>query len=116
MPPQKRYSCAIPYVRFVQGAQTEWGDDITRLTPGILKGWQSCQDSLYDFVRARCDNDLRFSSLFEFIDLESLNIERIEKFAFFASESFLEKINLGIWRQICGRCISEANPKEMNPH
>ena len=72
------------------------------------------EDSLYDFVRSRSENDLRFTSLFEFIYFEYLSVDRIENFASFASENLLEKINSGIWRQNRHHLILRTKPKEKN--
>ena len=74
------------------------------------------EDSLYDFVRSRSENDLRFTSLFEFVYFDYLSVNRIEDFVSFLSENLLEKINSGIWRQICRRLILDTKLKEQNPH
>ena len=74
------------------------------------------EDSLYDFIRSRSNNDLRFMSLFEFVYFESLSVSQIEDFASIVSETLLENINSVIWRQICRRLILEAEPNEDNPH
>ena len=74
------------------------------------------EDSLYDFVRFRSENDLRFASLFEFVYFEYLSVNRIGDFASFVRENLLEKLNTGIWRQICRRLILDSKPKEKNPH
>ena len=75
------------------------------------------EDSLYDFVRSRSENDLRFTSLFEFVCFEHLSVDRIKNFASFASENLHENINAGIWKQICRRLILEAseNPRSPTP-
>ena len=72
------------------------------------------EDSLYDFVRSRCEKDLRFASLFEFVCFEYLSVDRVESFSSFVSEKLLEGINFGIWRQICRRLRSTVGQKE-NP-
>ena len=72
------------------------------------------EDSLYDFVRSRSEDDSRFTSLFEFICFDYLSVDRIENFAFFVNENLLEGINSAIWRSICRRLILEVKPKR-NP-
>ena len=79
------------------------------------------EDSLYDFVRSRSENDLSFSSLFEFIYFEYLSKDRVEDFASFAKENLLENISAGIWTRICCRLILEIqidkkNPRDVKPH
>ena len=74
------------------------------------------EDSLYDFVRSRSENDLSFTSLFEFICFEYLSVDRIENFAFFVMDHLLENISSGIWRQIYRRLILETHSKVKNPH
>ena len=73
------------------------------------------EDSLYDFVRARSEDDLKFTSLFEFVYFEYLSVDRIENFASFVSENLLESISSGIWIRICGRLIIETKLKNKNP-
>ena len=77
------------------------------------------EDSLYDFVKSRSENDIRFASLFEFIYFEYLSVNRIEDFASFARENLLENINTGIWTRICCRLIIDThlkkNPREIAP-
>ena len=76
------------------------------------------EDSLYDFVRSRSENDLRFTSLFEFVYFEYLSVDKIENFASFVSENFLDNISSGIWTRICGRLILETrlkNPRNVGP-
>ena len=73
------------------------------------------EDSLYDFVRARSEDDLKFTSLFEFVYFEYLSVDRIENFASFVSENLLENISSGIWIRICGRLIIENKLKNKNP-
>ena len=73
------------------------------------------EDSLYDFVRSRSENDLSFSSLFEFIYFEYLSKDRVEDFASFAKENLLENISAGIWNRICCRLILEIQIDKNNP-
>ena len=73
------------------------------------------EDSLYDFVRSRSAQDLRFASLFEFVYFKYLSVNRIENVSSFVSENLLENISSGIWRQICRRLILEAKANETNP-
>ena len=95
-------------------------DDLDLETTQILLSSPKLQiedeDSLYDFVRSRSENDLRFASLFEFVYFEYLSVDRIENFSSFVNENLLEKINSGIWSQICRRLILETKPNEKNPH
>ena len=72
------------------------------------------EDSLYNFIRSRSENDVRFTSLFEFIYFEYLSVNSIRDFVSFGNEKLLENINAGIWRQICGRLILDTQLKE-NP-
>ena len=94
-------------------------DDIDLETSRLLLSSPKLQiedeDSLYDFIRSRSVNDLRFTSLFEFIYFEYLSANRIEDFVSFVRENLLQNINSGIWRQICRRLILEANLNEKNP-
>ena len=73
------------------------------------------EDSLYDFVRSRSQNDCLFARLFEFVYFEYLSVGRVENLASFESENFFENLNSGIWRQICRRLILQTKPKK-NPH
>ena len=66
------------------------------------------EDSLYDLVRSRSESDVRFASLFEFVQFEYLSVNRIEDFASFAQEHLLENITSGIWTRVCGRLIQET--------
>ena len=90
-------------------------DNLDLETTQILLSSPSLQikdeDSLYDFVCSRSENDLRFTSLFEFIYFEYLSIDRLNNFISFVSEHLLENINCGIWRQICRRFILETKLK-----
>lgn len=63
------------------------------------------EDSLYEYIKARTENDIRFSSLFEFVYFEYLSLDRVKDFCSFASDYFLDNINGGIWSRICGRLI-----------
>lgn len=72
------------------------------------------EDSLYDFVRSRSENDVRFMSLFEFIQFEYLSVDRVEDFASFTQEFLLENMNSRIWTRICDRLIQEVKYKD-NP-
>ena len=74
------------------------------------------EDSLYDFVRSRSENDLRFASLFEFVHFEYLSVDRIKHFASFVNENLLANINVGLWNRISRRLICETKPSEQNPH
>ena len=69
------------------------------------------EDSLYNFVRSRSENDVRYASLFEFIQFEYLSVNSIEDFASFAPEYLLDNITSGIWTRICGRLIQDAKRK-----
>ena len=74
------------------------------------------EDSLYDFVRSRSENDLRFASLFEFVYFDYLSVDRIRNFTPFANEKLLTTMNSGIWTRICHRLIRKScKPSERNP-
>ena len=66
------------------------------------------EDSLYDFVRSRSENDLRFTSLFEFVHFEYLTVDRIENFVSFVSENLLGYISSGVWARISSRLIIDT--------
>ena len=95
-------------------------DDLDLETSQILLSSPSLrledENSLYDFVRSRSENDLRFTSLFEFVYFEYLSVDRIENFSSFVSENLLENLNSGIWRQICRGLTLKTKPNEKNPH
>ena len=82
-------------------------DDLSLETSQLLLSSPSLkiedEDSLYDFVRSRCEKDLRFTSLFEFIYFEYLSIDRVENFVSF--ENLLENLNSNIWERVCARLI-----------
>ena len=73
------------------------------------------EDSLYDFVRSRSEEDMSFASLFEFILFEYLSEDRIKDFASFACENLLPHINPGIWSRVCERLILTAKVEKKNP-
>ena len=93
-------------------------DDLDLETTQVLLSSPSLkledEDSLYDFIRSRSENDLRFTSLFEFISFRYLSANRIEHFSSFVSENFPENINFGLWVRVCSRLIFETKPKR-NP-
>ena len=84
-------------------------DDLDLETAQLLLSSPSLQlkdeDSLYDFVRARSENDWRFTSLFEFIRFEYLSEKSIKDFVSFTSEDFIGNINSSVWGQICRRLV-----------
>ena len=94
-------------------------DDLDLKTSQFLLSSPSLQledeDSLYDFVRSRSENDLSFASLFEFVHFDYLSVHSIEDFSSFVSYRCIENINLDIWGQICTRLILEAKPSGANP-
>ena len=94
-------------------------DDLELETTQFLLSSPSLQiedeDSLYDFVRSRSQNDLSFTSLFEFIYFDYLSADRIENFSSFVGANFIENINSSIWTKICRRLIRESNPKRRHP-
>ena len=75
------------------------------------------EDSLYEFVKARSENDPRFTSLFRFICFEYLSILRITKFASFISDHFPEKVDSEMWSRICRRLVLRpivpVNPRDV---
>ena len=75
------------------------------------------EDSLYDFVRSRSEDDLRFRSLFEFVYFDYLSVDRIENFASSLNEKSLNDTNYGVWGQICRRLMLEPklteNPRQV---
>lgn len=73
------------------------------------------EDSLYDFVMSRAENDVRFMSLFEFVYFEYLSQSRVEEFVSLASEHLLDIINAGIWSKICRRFVFGSEVKQWNP-
>ena len=66
------------------------------------------EDSLYDFVSSRSENDLRFTTVFEFISFDYLSVDRIENFSSFVKENFLEDTSVGLWTRICGGLIPDT--------
>ena len=66
------------------------------------------EDSLYDFVRSRSENDLSFTSLFEFICFEYLSTDRAENFASFVYDGHIGQMSPGIWRCVAKRFIHET--------
>ena len=72
------------------------------------------EDSLYDLVRSRSQNDVRFTSLFELVYFEYLSVDRIENFVSSVSGDLLEIINSRIWSQICRRLVSETKRNGLN--
>lgn len=50
------------------------------------------EDSLYDFIKSRCEDDIKFASLFEFVYFEYLSQGSIETFARFVGENLIEKV------------------------
>ena len=63
------------------------------------------EDSLYDFIKSRCEDDIRFASLFEFVYFEYLSQGSIENFAHLVMENLIENLSPGIWSQICRRLL-----------
>lgn len=63
------------------------------------------EDSLYDFIKSRCERDVSFASLFEFLCFENLSLDRISHFSRFANDHLLEHMSSGIWSRICGRLL-----------
>ena len=74
------------------------------------------EDSIYDFIVSRAEEDKSFTSLFEFVQFEYLSIDRMESFAAFVSTNLLENISSGMWRQICGRLIYGTKDSQNNYH
>ena len=66
------------------------------------------EDSVYDFVRSRSQQDHRFASLFEFVYFEYLSDDRIQDFACFAKGCLLEELNTAIWDRICRRLVRSS--------
>lgn len=78
------------------------------------------EDSLYDFIRSRSEDDMRFASLFDFVLFEYLSVDRVENFASFVGEHLLCSVNIGLWSRICRRLVltpkvCEPNPRSAKP-
>ena len=73
------------------------------------------EDSLCDFVMSRCETDMRFASLFEFIFFEYLSIDCVTRFSSFVGDHLLANMNGEIWKRICGRLLCELKVEGKNP-
>jgi hypothetical protein len=71
------------------------------------------EDKLYRFIIVRLCEDLRYSSLLEFIRFEFLSVSSIENFI--SSEiDFFILLNRSLWDRICHRLILSVSPKSRN--
>lgn len=73
------------------------------------------EDSLCDFVMSRCESDMRFANLFEFIFFEYLSVDCVTRFSSFVGDHLLANMNGEIWRRICGRLLRELKVEGKNP-
>ena len=77
------------------------------------------EDSLYEFVRRRAQDDTAFVCLFEFLYFEYLSEDRIKEFASFAREVVLGHLNAVMWDRICKRLVQsvplKGNPRQVEP-
>lgn len=73
------------------------------------------EDSVYEFVRARAENDTRFLSLFEFVCFEYLSRKCLEDFALFAEDKLLGNFSPALWRRICSRLLLTSELENGTP-
>ena len=64
------------------------------------------EDTLYDFIRSRAEDDKSFAPLLEFVYFEYLSTDRIEDFAEFATDHLLDALNASLWSRVCRRLIN----------
>ena len=63
------------------------------------------EDSVYDFVKGRAQNDVHFVSLFEFVRYENLSVDRVTEFVSLFGRHCLGEINTSIWASVGRRLI-----------
>lgn len=72
------------------------------------------EDSLYQYLRQRAEDDIRFMTMFEFLRFEYMSVHFLRDFASFVSDNF-NFLSRGIWERVWQRLFLDVKPETGNP-
>ena len=73
------------------------------------------EDSLFGFIMSRCESDMSFTRLLQFVFFEYLSISSVTLFISFVNKYSLEKMNGELWKRVCARLVQTSEVAHRNP-